>query len=220
MPLVHADLRAAALLALGANPLVHADAAAAAVLRTAKAERRRGGAQCGGGRKARTLHRERLRSWGQKLAPPQSRHWSLIRPCSQRHFADMPPRHTRYSYGPFLCFPPRMRYIFQSTRFSLSAGALGTRFTRHLLFTLFPARPPPLTTAAPAPPASAPPPFCTFLPPPRGLPRFTAEKRGMENVTATSPCVDCHPSHSERMSPWNRRSFFAGRLPAIRMKKL
>ena len=34
-------------------------------------------------------------------------------------------------------------------------------------------------------------------------------------VTATSPCVDCHPSHSERISPRNRRSFFAGRLPAI-----
>ena len=75
--------------------------------------------------------------------------------------------------------------------------------------------PPPPTTAGPAAPPSAPPPSCTFLPPPRGLPRFTAEKRGMVNVTATSPWFDCHSSNCDFMSPWNRRSFFAGRLPAI-----
>ena len=215
-PLVHADSTTAALLALGAPPLVHADAAAAALLRTARVERRRGRAQCAGGRKAQTLHLERMRSWWQMLAPPQSRQWFFCRLCSQCHGCFRSPRHTRYSYGPFLPSPPRMRYIFQSTRFSLSAGALGTRFTRNLLFTLFPAPPPgaPIT-AAPASPPSAPPSSCTFLPQPRGFPRFTAEKRGMVNVTATSPVFDCHPSHSSRMSPWKRRSFFAGRLPAI-----
>ena len=216
LPLVHADLRAAALLAVGALPLVHADAAATAVLRTARVEQRRGMAQCAGGRKAQTLHTERMRSWWQMLAPPQSRHRVFRRPCSQCHGLFRSPRHTRYSYGPFLCFPPRMRYIFQSTRFSLSAGALGTRFTLHRRFTLFPAPPPDVpTTAGPAPPPSAPPSSCTFRSPPRGFPRFTAENRGMVNVTATSPCVDCHPSHSSRTSPRNRRSFFAGRLPAI-----
>ena len=215
LPLVHADAAAAALLALGAPPLMHADAAATALLRTVRVEWTRGGARSGDGRKAHTLHWERMRSWGQMLTPPQSRQICFCLPCLQRHFSDMLPRHTRYSYGPLPHLPARMRYIFQSTRFSLSAGALGTRFTRNPRFTFFPAPPRPPTTAAPAPPPPAPPSSCTFLPPPRGFPRFTAEKRGMVNVIATSPCFDCHPSHSLRIKPWNRRSFFAGRLPAI-----
>ena len=101
-PLVHADAAAAALLAPGANPLVHADAAAAALLRTARVERRRGVAQCGVWRNARTLHSERSRSWWQICEPPQSRHRFFWRLCSQRHrfFGFRSPRHTRYSYGP------------------------------------------------------------------------------------------------------------------------
>ena len=99
------------------------------------------------------MHFERIRSWWQKLAPPQALHSSLRRLCTQYHLLHFrSPRHTRCSHGPFLPEPDLMRYIFRGTRSSFSTGAFGTRFALS-----FPALcpPPPLITAAPAPFVSA-----------------------------------------------------------------